>query len=419
MRGKLTDRAIRNWLAQAKRGQAKKKKSDGGGLYVTLTPAGTPVWRIKYRMDGTERVYAVGIYPEVGLKPARDERDRVKSWLREGRDPVQARHVERATRVASAEDTFGAITEVWLERQRKDWSSVHYTKSKRALERDVLPHLGKLPVSQITPAMVTAVIEGVMRRGARDTASKILQHVTGVFTLAQSKGMRNDNPAGPAQAALPKAKRSKGYPALLKFAELGTVLRSAEAARLSPAVHMAHRLCAFAPGARISNVVSAEWNEFDLEADVPTWLIPRGKMKARDRHHDHKVILAPQIAKELREWRKTVCSTGNLFPGRTGGKHITREALEKVYRATLALAGKHSPHSWRSAFSTLARDDEEGKFERDVVELTLDHIHDNEVVLAYDRGERLKQRIKLMAWWGEQLAQAQRGAEVTPIRRRA
>jgi hypothetical protein len=84
-----------------------------------------------------------------------------------------------------------------------------------------------------------------------------------------------------------------------------------------------------------------------------------------------------------------------------------------MYRVTLGLANKHSPHGWRSAFSTLARDN---GFERDVVELALDHVHDSEVVRAYDRGERLAQRIKLMNWWDEQLTKAQRGTEVIPVR---
>ena len=417
IRGKLTDRGVRNWVAQARAGRAAKSMlTDGGGLRVKLTPAGTPVWRIKYRVNDSEKVYAVGIFPEIGLEAARNERDRVKAWLREGRDPVQARHVAKATKSASADDTFDAVAELWLARERKAWSKIHYTKSKRAIERDVLPHLGKLPIAEITPAMVTAVIEGIVRRGVRDTASKILQHVTGIFQFAQSKGMRTDNPAVPAQEALPKAKRPKGHPALLKFPDLGNLLRGAEAARISPAVRMAHRLCAFAPGARISNIVAAEWAEFDLEAEVPKWVIPRKKMKSQDREHDHKIILAPVIAEELRAWRRTIGATGYLFPGGTGGKFISREALEKVYRVTLELAGKHSPHGWRSSFSTLARD--EG-FERDVVELALDHVHDTDVVRAYDRGERLEQRIKLMTWWGKQLELAQRGADVTPIRKTA
>ena len=79
---------------------------------------------------------------------------------------------------------------------------------------------------------------------------------------------------------------------------------------------------------------------------------------------------------------------------------------------TLGLADRHTPHGWRAAFSTLARDD---GFEREVVELALDHIHDNDVARAYDRGERPQQRVKLMTWWGDQLAQAQRGAEVVPL----
>ena len=69
-------------------------------------------------------------------------------------------------------------------------------------------------------------------------------------------------------------------------------------------------------------------------------------------------------------------------------------------------------NGWRSAFSTLARDN---GFARDVVELALDHIHDNEVSRAYDRGERFTQRIELFDWWGKQLMAAQRGAQIIPV----
>jgi integrase len=106
-----------------------------------------------------------------------------------------------------------------------------------------------------------------------------------------------------------------------------------------------------------------------------------------------------------------VGADGYLFRSPVGRKHITRESLEKAYRVTLGQDGKHSPHGWRAAFSTLARDH---GLERDVVELTLDHIHDNDVVRAYDRGERLQQRIRLMNWWGDQLIRAQRG-DVVPV----
>ncbi|HEX6268332.1 MAG TPA: tyrosine-type recombinase/integrase, partial [Burkholderiales bacterium] len=241
----------------------------------------------------------------------------------------------------------------------------------------------------------------------------------GIFTYAAAEGLiKGDNPADPARKVLPSGDSVRRRPALLAFPLLGDVLRKAEAANLSRAVHMAHRLLAFCPGARISNVVEAEWKEFDLEANTPMWTIPRGKMKARrDRDHDHKNILCPLIAEELRAWRNATGGQGYLFRSPAGGAFITREAIEKAYRVTLSLADKHSPHGWRAAFATLAKESEKPKFESDVVELALDHIHDTEVVRAYDRGERLQQRIKLAAWWGEQLALAQRGAEVLPLKR--
>ena len=59
--------------------------------------------------------------------------------------------------------------------------------------------------------------------------------------------------------------------------------------------------------------------------------------------------------------------------------------------------------------STLAKDN---GYDKQVVDLALDHIHDNEVARAYDRGERLQKRIELAVWWGRQLVGAQRGEEV-------
>jgi len=136
-------------------------------------------------------------------------------------------------------------------------------------------------------------------------------------------------------------------------------------------------------------------------------------LKAQDRGHDHKIIHGPTIAKELRHWRKETGRKGFVFASASKLRHVTRESLEKAHRVTLGLEGRHTPHGWRSSLSTLARED--GGFERDVVELALNHLYDNDVVRAYDRGERLEQRIKLMIKWDAQLSRAQKGAEVISL----
>ena len=408
IRLKLSDITVKAFISKAKPGN---KLADGGGLHLFVTAAGGTTWRIKYRVDGKEKLYSIGRYPQVTLAAARVELLEVKALLREGKDPVTARRVNRAARSADTETTFQAIADDWLAMKQKEWSAVHYKKSARAFERDVYPRIGKLPIAEITPAVVAKAIEDVHKRDVLETATRILQHLNGVFRYAQAKGQIVANPATAAREILPRKKDSGHMPALLDFPSLGDVLRRADAARLSPSVRMAHRLLAFS-AARIGNIVDAEWREFDLDAEQPVWTIPRKKMKVATRSTDHRIPLSPEIVAELQRWRQVFGRGSYVFPSPVGGKHIGRESIEKAYRVTLGLDGRHAPHGWRSAFSTLARDQ---GFPRDAVELSLDHAHDNDVARAYDRGERFEQRVEIMKWWGTNLSAAERGGKVIPM----
>jgi len=399
-------------VAQKARG---KKLPDGGGLHLFITPAGGATWRIKYRIDNKEKVYSIGSYPAVSLAAARAELTEVKALLRENKDPVTQRRINRAETSASSDNTFEGVAGEWLTMKQKEWSAGHFTKSTRAFERDIYPTIGKLPIASITPAIVAKAIEDINKRDVLETATRVLQHLNGVFRYAQAKGLCRDNPALPAREILPRKKNTGRMNALLDWVSLGDILRRADMARISPSVRMAHRLIAFT-GMRIGNVVEAEWKEFHLDDEQPTWVIPRAKMKVTSRPIDHRVPLGEGIVTELREWKNRVGGKGYVFPSPAGGKHIGRESIEKVYRVTLGLNGKHSPHGWRSSFSTLARDNGTA---RDVVELALDHVHDNEVARAYDRGERFDERVKLLDWWGKQLAIAQRGATIIPLKTKA
>jgi len=409
--GKLTDKGIRSFIARKVIGS---KLADGQGLYLLITRAKTASWRIKYRIEGKEKSYTIGTYPQSSLAQARLELKEVKASLNKGRDPVVARRITMAQAAAHSESTFRAVAEEWFAMKEKEWSATHFTKSKRAFERDVYKSLGALPIESITPSVIAKAIETINKRDVLETATRILQHLNGVFRYAQAKGLCEGNSAAPVKEILPRKKTNGRMPALLDWNSLGALLRAADAAHLSPSVRTAHRLLAFS-ATRISNVVQAEWKEFDLDADIPIWVIPRAKMKDHTRIGDHRIPLSPQITSELKAWGKLFGRRGYVFPSPTGNEYISRESLEKAYRVTLNMAGKHAPHGWRSAFSTLARDN---GFEQDVVELALDHAHGNEVVRAYDRGERFTQRVGLYKWWGEKLAHAQNGAEVIELNRK-
>ena len=410
--GKLTDKGIKSFIARKVIGS---KLADGQGLYLLITRAKTASWRIKYRIEGKEKSYTIGTYPQSSLAQARFELKEVKAALNKGRDPVVARRITMAQAAAHSESTFRAVAEEWFAMKEKEWSLTHHTKSKRAFERDIYKALGELPIESITPSVIAKAIETINKRDVLETATRILQHLNGVFRYAQAKGLCEINSAAPVKEILPRKKTNGRMPALLDWNSLGSLLRAAEAARLSPSVRAAHRLLAFS-ATRISNVVQAEWKEFDLDADIPIWVIPRAKMKDHTRIGDHRIPLGPQITAELKQWGKLFGRKGYVFPSPTGNQFISRESLEKAYRVTLNMSGKHAPHGWRSAFSTLARDN---GFEQDVVELALDHAHGNEVMRAYDRGERFTQRVGLYKWWGEKLTHAQNGAEVIDLAKKA
>jgi integrase len=405
---RLTDRGIasllKTWRASGAVGQ---KAFDGGGLFLTLTPAQTASWRIKYRL-GKERLYSIGNYPDISLAAARIEREAVRAQVRQGRDPVQVRRLTKAATMASGDATFAAVARDWFAKQKESWSAEHYRKTLQAIERDLFPVLGPLPIAEITPAMVATAAEAIVKRGARETAAKALWSAKGIFELAQARGVCRDNPAIPARAVLPRSVPDVHLPALTDWPSLGALLHTAKTAHLTRSVYMCHRLMAFT-AARIGNAVAATWSEFDLDTAVPLWVVPREQMKTRhDRTHDHKFVLGPEIVAELREWKRLV-PEGALFPSPVAHRtHISRESVEKAYRVTLDMGTRHTPHGWRASFNTLAMD--EGQFDRDVVQIALDHVHDNDVVRAYDRGERLEQRVKLAAWWGAKLTEAERAA---------
>jgi integrase len=413
---KLSVKQIERWLRSPDR-RAGQKLSDGGGLYLTFLPSRRASWQVRYTHGSKLGTFSVGLTDDVSLVQAREARALVRDQVQQGLDPVIERLARRAEGVANTQQTFSEVAEAWLAKQQGEWAAVHFAKSRRALERDVIPTLGKLPVSRISTAMVAGVVERIQKRGVRDTTQKILQHVRSVFRFAQAKGLRLDNPAEPVIEILERSPDVVHHPALLSFQELGEVLRRAEVAPVTPGVRLAHRLIAFT-GSRIGNVVAAKWAQFDLEGEPASWRIPRGEMKVTGggRVHDHRVILPKQIASELRRWQLMQPKDSlYLFPGHQGRSHLSRESLEKALRDTMGLAGKHSPHGWRSALSTRAREDTD--FDAELIDLSLDHVHASDVALAYDRGQRLAKRVALMTWWGNALELAEAGEAVATVAR--
>jgi len=63
------------------------KASDEKGLYLQVKKNGSKYWRFKYRINGVEKLLSLGVYPDVSLKSARNDRDAAKKQIMDGLDP--------------------------------------------------------------------------------------------------------------------------------------------------------------------------------------------------------------------------------------------------------------------------------------------------------------------------------------------
>ena len=80
----LTDTAIRN----AKPREKQYKLSDERGMYVLIKQVGK-YFRLDYRFGGKRKTLALGVYPDVTLKEAREKRDEARKLITDGIDPAQ------------------------------------------------------------------------------------------------------------------------------------------------------------------------------------------------------------------------------------------------------------------------------------------------------------------------------------------
>lgn len=103
----LTNPACLN--AKCPQGRTRLRLPDTGGLYLGVTPNGSKHWFVKYRFGGKERRLALGSYPEVSLRAARDGRSEARKTRAAGADPVQKRKAEKILDAASQATTFEAV----------------------------------------------------------------------------------------------------------------------------------------------------------------------------------------------------------------------------------------------------------------------------------------------------------------------
>lgn len=397
----LTDTAIRT----AKPAEKPYKLTDEKGLFLLLNPNGSKWWRLKFRVDGKEKLLSLGTYPEISLKKAREERDKARTMLAEGIDPSQHRKATKATKTLLAANSFEVICREWLENKRSNIEEAQYKKALARLEKDVFPWVGKRPITDITAPEVLAVLRRIDERGARYTAHKAKSEISQCFRYAIATGRAERDPCPDLKGAIP-APKTENLPSITEPADVGELLRAIDGFKgtfvVKCALEIAPRVFA-----RPGELRKAEWAGFDLDKAEWRYLVTKTKT-------EHLVPLASQVVATLRELHALTGHGRYVFPGRDPQLPMSDAAVNAALRRMgYDTKTEITGHGFRAMARTILHEELHQKPE--VIEHQLAHQVSDALGTAYNRTKFLKERKAMMQLWADYLDKLKAGAKVIPL----
>jgi integrase len=392
----LTDVAAKS----AKPREKAYKLSDEKGMFLLVTPAGSKWWRLKYRFAGKEKLLSLGVYPEIGVRDARDRRDAARKLLLNGIDPSIDRQMQKAASSERSENSFERVAREWFAKFSPKWATGHASKIIR-----------RLPIAEIKASLLLATLRRIEERGAIETAHRAQQNCSQVFRYAVATGRAERDPSTDLRGALPPPLKTH-LAAIVEPVALGALLRAIEGYSGSPATKAALRLAPLV-FVRPGELRMAEWEEFDLNA--AEWCLPAKKMKMCA---PHIVPLCKQALKIIEELKPVTGHGRYLFPGeRTGERPISDNTLNAALRRLGYSTNEVTTHGFRATARTLL--DEGLGYRVDWIEHQLAHVVKDPNGRAYNRTAHLDARRRMMQKWADYLDQLRQGAEVIPLKPRA
>jgi len=385
----LTDLAIRN----AKPKETPYKLSDGGGLFLWVQPTGRKWWRYAYRYDGKQKLFALGIYPEVTLAEARDAHMRARKVLASGIDPNTEKREAKRKVLLNEANSFESVAREWHETRSSGWDPKYIKSVLNRLEKDILPHLGHRPINDITAPELLTVARILENRGALELAQRVLRICGQVFMFGIVTSRAQRNPAADLQGALKTAKMVNF--AHLQERELPAFLQKLERYHGTRQFQLALKLLILT-FVRTAEIRGAVWSEIDF--DKAEWRIPAERMKMR---RSHIVPLSNQALAILKELKLMNGQWNYVFPHpfRPGLKCMSENGiLQVIYR--LGYKGKVTGHGFRHTASTILN---ENGFNSDWIERQLAHVSGNKIRAIYNHAEYLPDRRRMMQWWADYL----------------
>ncbi|MGY3569136.1 integrase domain-containing protein [Vibrio paucivorans] len=385
---------------QIKNAKPKSKEyilSDGNGLRLRVKPNGTKTWLLNYTHPIlSKRInFTLGTYPTTSLKIAREKTRGARELIEQGIDPKTHKDKQALQEKMRLNMTLGKVAESWLDVKKSSVSSDHADDIYRSLEIHLLPELGNIPISELTPQLVIQTLKPLERKGRLEVLRRACQRLNEIMKFAKNTGYIEVNCLTDIKDAFkkPQAIHMKTLPpeALpeLMFALSRARIFSTTRCLILWQLHTM---------VRPSEAAGARWDEIDWAKKL--WRIPAKRMKKK---REHCVPLSTQMLALLNEM-KAISGHGVsefIFASHKDGSRPCCNASVNMALKRMGFKGRLVSHGLRSLASTTLN--EQSQFTGDLVEAALAHADKDKVRAAYNRTQYVEQRREMMQWWSDHI----------------
>jgi integrase len=398
----------------------KKSKSgqtlnDGGGLYLQVRKSGTKDWFYRYEFEGNGRKKGLGSYSTISLQNAREQAQNCRLLRNRGIDPIhhskqQKKEAKTQSQIKEAKSkTFKLCALEYIESRKVEWTNAkHQYQWTQSLEHYAFPVFGDLPVQEINTGLVVDALKAIWTTKT-ETATRVRQRIEAILDYAKTLNYRaGENPArwkGHLDKVLSspnKVRKVIHHPAM-PYIEIPAYYQEIAKKQTIGGLALSFQILS---ATRSGEARGATWEEIDLKNDI--WNISSERMKTR---RPFRVPLTPE-ARRILKAAKPFKQNGFIFPGLSGAKPISDTAVRSILKETHP---KLTVHGFRSTFRDWCA--EQTNFPREVAESALAHALENKTEAAYQRGDLILKRRKLMESWSKYLT-VRSNSKVVPIRKK-
>jgi integrase len=375
----------------------------GHGLYLQVSEWNTRSWIFRYRRGDRARHVGLGSCTYVTLAEARERAFEYRRLLARGGDPLDQKHSAKLEqkRAAARAQTFEQTALQYIAAHEGEWrGDSSRSQWLASLQKHAFPKIGSVSVADVTVTDVISVLDPIAR-AIPETAKRVKDRIAKVLDWAYARDLRSgDNPARRPNL-LPKNRRAKVHFAAMAYPALPAFLQ--ELRQLPDITARALELLILT-AARPNEVLGARWGEIDLASAM--WTIPGERMKSGKRH---RVPLSGRAVELLAALPR---ESDYVFMGRFAGTSLGTHALRDLLRRRMG--HNITTHGFRASFRTWAG--EQTAYPRELFEVALAHKVGDDTEEAYNRGDMLMRRRRLMEDFAEYCSRPHIEGDVVPLR---